>query len=934
MSSSEDDVPLAMLNGRRTNGTSSATSASTNGKGPILPDRIPKSVDKKADKDFDAMAVDYPTGDRAGVPIVNIAVREELDNGRAKRKGRKPAIKEESSDDSDTPLTKRRRTSNGVKASTIVESSDDDVPLAKRAAASKTRTNSASKAANKKAAAAKDESSDSDTPLATMKLAKEKRKIENKAAATAKELRAEDKKAAIKANGIKRKSVKDESDSDVPLKAKRKPVVKTNGVKQESSDDDVPLAKKAKAISKNAATAKGKAVDNKKAVVKGKAKAAKEDTPAGAETAEDEEYKWWENQAETDGTQKWTTLEHNGVLFPPAYEPLPKNVKLKYDGVPVTLPLAAEEVAGFFGHMLNSTHATNPTFTANFFKDFQRILKESGGAKDTTGKKVLIKEFAKCDFTDMNNYFVAEAEAKKNLSSAEKKAIKAEKDKAEEKYLHCLLDGRKEKVGNFRIEPPGLFRGRGEHPKTGMVKQRVQPEQVTINIGNGVPVPPPPPGHKWADVIHDNTVTWLATWKENINGNIKYVMLAATSSLKGMSDFKKFEKARELKKHIDRIRADYGRDLKSELMADRQRATAMYLIDRLALRAGNEKGEDEADTVGCCSLRFEHVTLKAPDLVIFDFLGKDSIRFYQEVPVIPQVFKNMRIFKKAPKTTGDMIFDRLDTSQLNKHLQNYMPGLSAKVFRTYNASWTMQQQLAKIPNEGSIHDKYAAYNEANKAVAILCNHQRTVSASHETMMLKAEEKIKALRYQKLRLKRQILFLKPELKKKRAAFFKPDPEIDDKNWILEHQKFLIEQEKEKIRKKFEKENEKAAENGEKEQKPSELKERLKAVSELEAEFKAENKTGAVEPKTKGATVEKLEAQIEKMDEKILKQETEAKVREDNKTVALGTSKINYIDPRLSVMFCKKYDVPIEKVFAKTLREKFKWALESADEDWEF
>lgn len=53
----------------------------------------------------------------------------------------------------------------------------------------------------------------------------------------------------------------------------------------------------------------------------------------------------------------------------------------------------------------------------------------------------------------------------------------------------------------------------------------------------------------------------------------------------------------------------------------------------------------------------------------------------------------------------------------------------------------MQQQLAKIPNEGSIHDKYAAYNEANKAVAILCNHQRTVSASHETMMLKAEEKV-------------------------------------------------------------------------------------------------------------------------------------------------------------------------------------------------
>ena len=33
--------------------------------------------------------------------------------------------------------------------------------------------------------------------------------------------------------------------------------------------------------------------------------------------------------------------------------------------------------------------------------------------------------------------------------------------------------------------------------------------------------------------------------------------------------------------------------------------------DKLALRAGNEKDEDQADTVGCCSLRVEHITLHA-----------------------------------------------------------------------------------------------------------------------------------------------------------------------------------------------------------------------------------------------------------------------------------------------------------------------------------
>jgi DNA topoisomerase-1 len=52
---------------------------------------------------------------------------------------------------------------------------------------------------------------------------------------------------------------------------------------------------------------------------------------------------------------------------------------------------------------------------------------------------------------------------------------------------------------------------------------------------------------KWKKVIHDQTVTWLANWTENVNGNHKYVFLAAGSSLKGQSDMMKFEKARELK---------------------------------------------------------------------------------------------------------------------------------------------------------------------------------------------------------------------------------------------------------------------------------------------------------------------------------------------------------------------------------------------------
>jgi DNA topoisomerase-1 len=95
-------------------------------------------------------------------------------------------------------------------------------------------------------------------------------------------------------------------------------------------------------------------------------------------------------------------------------------------------------------------------------------------------------------------------------------------------------------------------------------------------------------------------------------------------------------------------------------MASRQLATCLYFIDKLALRAGNEKGEDEADTVGCCSLRYEHVTLEPPSTVLFDFLGKDSIRYVNSVQVDSQVFKNIKIFKRDPKKEGDHLFDRVD----------------------------------------------------------------------------------------------------------------------------------------------------------------------------------------------------------------------------------------------------------------------------------
>ena len=56
----------------------------------------------------------------------------------------------------------------------------------------------------------------------------------------------------------------------------------------------------------------------------------------------------------------------------------------------------------------------------------------------------------------------------------------------------------------------------------------------------------------------------------------------------GEKDWQKYETARKLHKHVDRIRAQYRQDWKSKEMRIRQRAVAMYFIDKVG--GGDRRG--------------------------------------------------------------------------------------------------------------------------------------------------------------------------------------------------------------------------------------------------------------------------------------------------------------------------------------------------------
>lgn len=526
------------------------------------------------------------------------------------------------------------------------------------------------------------------------------------------------------------------------------------------------------------------------------------------------------------GQKKWTTLSHNGVVFPPAY--VPHRVPILYNGNKIELEKDVEEIATLYAKFIDSEYIKDNTFRRNFWNDFKKVL----------GKEHIIQSFDNCDFSLIYDHLLKEKE-KKKLDDGDKV-----KDDVE-KYRVAYVDGKAQPVGNFRMEPPGIFLGRGCNKRVGMVKKRILPEDITINIGKGENVPELPDflkdgGHKWGEIIHNPYVEWLASWQDTITGKLKYVWLGSHSDQKAKSDIEKFDLARKLKKKIKTIRLKNEIELKSEDKKMRQIATAFYFIDKYALRVGNEKGEGETDTVGVTSLRVEHIELLDGGKVKLDFLGKDSVRYQNTMHVDEIVYHNLKTFIEG-KNLDEQLFDLINSSDVNNYLKTYMKNLTAKVFRTYNASYIFQKELNKVTNKYDNYDEgdkinllLDEFNRANMSAAKICNHQKNVNKSN----VKQVESIN----------KQIKTVKARLRKEKKG-----------------------------------------------------KKNVEKINELQNKLK------------------KLRA---KKDMKI-----------EMKNLSLSTSKINYIDPRITVAFLKKHNIPVDKIFPKTLQEKFKWAFD-ADESYKF
>ena len=429
---------------------------------------------------------------------------------------------------------------------------------------------------------------------------------------------------------------------------------------------------------------------------------------------------------------KWKTLQHNGILFPPAYEA--QGITIKIKGESVDLDLNQEEMIYQWAKKKDTPYAQDKVFQKNFTADFAKTM-------NSKFKKISYEDI---DFSSAYKVVDKEKDLKEMMTKEEKKEQakkrKELREKLKTKYGIAIMDGKKVEVGNYMAEPPGIFIGRGEHPLRGKWKPHVTAKDVTLNMDKEAKKSMK---GKWGKIVHDYDSMWLASWMDFLTQKRKYVWLADSSDLKQGRDKEKYEKAVKLEKEIEKIKKAMVKDMKDPKKSNV--ATACYLIYRTAMRVGDEKDPDEADTVGATTLRKEHIKITS-NAIEFDFLGKDCVRWQETLKAVgddKQFQENLKklIEKKKP---NEEIFHNITSRDVNKYFSGIVKGLTAKVFRTYQATTVVKDYLmehdnikGKTANEKLYHAKMA-----NLEAAKMCNHKRTIPKTFDQVLEKKRDTIK------------------------------------------------------------------------------------------------------------------------------------------------------------------------------------------------
>jgi DNA topoisomerase I len=445
------------------------------------------------------------------------------------------------------------------------------------------------------------------------------------------------------------------------------------------------------------------------------------------------------------------SLVHNGI-YVPQYDY--KGFTIKIQNQTLKLTAKSEQMAMAWIRKTLSASPPDNVFTKNFMREFLEQLKgENPKAQFLQGfaqKYMANLENGKLpteeiDFTQIKNYIEQDKAAKLALTKEVKKQ-QAEERKVKrlefrEKYGFAQVDGQKLEIANWTSEPSCLFAGRGDHPQRGKWKDGPSEQDIILNLPPDVPKP----AGNWKGIVWEPNKMYVAKWEDKLTGKIKYVWFSDTAFLKQNREKEKFLKAETLGKQIKQIEQHILKNLNAKDDLRRKVATVSWLILVANMRVGDEKDPDEADTVGAITLRSEHIKIEG-NIIHFDFLGKDSVRWVKEFQAPPEVIKNIQHYCKVSK---EYLFEGVDSRSVSRFLSEKMPKLTAKVFRTWRCTKTVREELESsgVTKTDPDYKKSFAAKMANFKVAEVANHKRKVPPTFDDRLAKKQENLKELEAQ-------------------------------------------------------------------------------------------------------------------------------------------------------------------------------------------
>ena len=454
-------------------------------------------------------------------------------------------------------------------------------------------------------------------------------------------------------------------------------------------------------------------------------------------------------------------LKHNGI-FVPQYEL--KGFKVKIQGQTISLTVKSEQMAlAWIRKRQSALSPPDKVFMKNFMREFLEQL-EGGESIVRNSCASFASEYMKkigeltrrrtsvtrklpfilrLIFLKSSIIWSGKNRTSSSMSQTEKKRQaeerKIKREKLKEQLGFAEVDQQKLEIANWTAEPSCLFAGRGDHPQRGKWKQGPREEDIILNLSKDSPVPP----GNWKGVVWEPDKMYVAKWEDKLTGKIKYVWFSDSAFLKQNREKEKFKKAETLGKQIGKIEEHILRNLDDKDENRRKVATVSWLILKPNMRVGDEKDPDEADTVGAITLRPEHIKIEG-DRVHFDFLGKDSVRWVKDVKAPASAIRNIEEFMKTSK---EHLFEGVDSKKVSRFLSEKMPGLTAKVFRTWRCTATVKEELEKsgVTKHDPDYRKSYAAKMANLKVAEVANHKRKIPPTFDERVAQKEARLRELK---------------------------------------------------------------------------------------------------------------------------------------------------------------------------------------------